>query len=97
MPASVLSPVVGLRARDHLLGLREGGVEAMGRAFVASGRIQAHHGLLTTNGSDMLVFLIHFFHGVLRKRLSDEDAMRQAIAATARLLKSTRCAFSSPA
>ena len=95
LPASAIAPVVDLPNCTVISSACAGGVEAMGRAFVASGRIRAYVGCTDyPNGSDMVVFLVHFFHGVLRKGLSDGDAMHQAIAATAQREVHQMCLYS---
>lgn len=83
LPAEAIAPVVNLPGCTVLSSACAGGVAAMGRAFVHTGRIAAYIGCHTyPNGSDMLVYLVNFFHGILRKGLSDRDAWRRAMIVT---------------
>ena len=83
LPASAIAPVVNLPNCTVISSACAGGVEAMGRAFVSTGRIRAYMGCRDyPNGTDMLVFLVNFFQGVLRKELTDGQALQRAMAVT---------------
>jgi hypothetical protein len=83
MPAEVIAPVVNLPGCTVVSSACAGGVEAMGRAFVGSGRINAYIGCrVYPNGDDMLVYLVNFFYGILRKKLSVHEAWQRAIVVT---------------
>jgi hypothetical protein len=82
MPAEVIAPVVNLPGCTVVSSACTAGVEAMGRAFVHTGRIRAYTGCRDyPNGSDMLAYLVKFFYSVLRKKVSDRDAWHGAMAA----------------
>ncbi len=83
MPAAVIAPVVNLPGCTVLSSACAGGVEAMGRAFIQTGRIEAYLGCREyPDGSDMLVFLINLFHGILRRKLSLREAWQRAMMVT---------------
>ncbi len=82
MPAEVIAPVVNLPGCTVISSTCAGGVDAMGRAFTHTGRIGAYFGCREyPNGDDMLVYLVHFFYNILRKKLSDREAWHKAMAA----------------
>lgn len=82
LPAEVIAPVVNLPGCTVISSTCWGGVEAMARAFVTAGRVNAYIGCRDApDGSDMLVYLVQFFHGVLRKKLSDHEAWKRAMIA----------------
>jgi len=83
MPAEVIAPVVNLPGCTVISSACEAGVELMGRAFVGAGRINAYVACrVGPYSEDMFVFLVNFFHGILRKKLSDRDAWHKAVAVT---------------
>lgn len=83
MPAQVIAPVVNLPGCTVVSSACASGVEAMGRAFVHTGRINAYIGCRDyPNGTSMLAFLVNFFYFVLRKKLPDRDAWQRAMAVT---------------
>jgi hypothetical protein len=83
MPAEVIAPIVNLPDCTVVSSACAGGVERMGRAFTGTGKINAYIGCrIYPDGSDMLVYLINFFHAVLCKKLSDYDAWNRAMVAT---------------
>ena len=84
LPADAIAPVVDLPGCTVISSACGGGEEAMGRAFMHTGRIHAYIGCPGyPNGDDMLVFLVNLFHGILRKKLTDRQAWQRAIAVTA--------------
>jgi hypothetical protein len=83
MPAEVIAPVVNLPGCTVIAAACASGVEAMGRAFVNTGKIQAYIGCRDyPNGDDLFVYLVNFFHSILRKKLSDRDAWQRAMVVT---------------
>ncbi|MBZ0274494.1 MAG: CHAT domain-containing protein [Anaerolineae bacterium] len=83
LPAEVIAPVVNLPGCTVVSSACAGGVEAMGRAFIQTGRIQAYIGCrVYPNGDDMLVWLVNFFYNIRRRKLSDQEAWQQAMVVT---------------
>lgn len=83
MPADVIAPVVNLPGCTVISSACAGGIEPMGLAFVNTGKINAYMGCRTyPNGDDMLVYLVNFFYGILRKKHSDRDAWQRAMVVT---------------
>lgn len=83
MPAEVIAPIVNLPGCTVISSACSGGVEAMGRAFVSTGRINAYFGCrVYPNGDDMLVYLVNFFHSIIQKKLSIRDAWQRAMRVT---------------
>lgn len=83
MPADVIAPIINLPGCTVVSSACAGGVEPMGRAFVNTGQIDAYIGCrVYPNGDDMLIYLANFFHGILRKKLSDHDAWQRAMIVT---------------
>lgn len=80
LPAESIAPVVDLPGCTVISSACAGGVEAMGRAFVHTGRIKAYIACRDyPDGMDMLAFLVNLFHLILRKKLSDHDAWQRAM------------------
>lgn len=83
MPAEVIAPVVNLPGCTVISSACWGGIEAMGRAFVNTGQINAYLGCrVGANGDDMCAYLVNFFYNTRRKKLSDREAWLKAMAAT---------------
>jgi hypothetical protein len=83
MPAEVIAPVVNLPGCTVISSACGAGAERMGHAFVDTGRINAFIACRADpHSEDMLVFLVNFFHSVLRKKQSDRDAWLRAMAVT---------------
>jgi hypothetical protein len=80
MPPEAIAPIVNLPGCTVISTTCGGGYERMGKAFVQNGKISAYIGCDGANDStDMLIFLVHFFYNVLRKKLSDLEAWYQAM------------------
>lgn len=83
LPAEAIAPVVNLPGCTVIASACAAGVEKMGRAFSGRGALRAYIACRDyPDGSDMLVFLVNFFHGLMRKHLSDHDAWRHALITT---------------
>jgi hypothetical protein len=83
LPPEAVAPVVNLPGCTVISATCWGGIEPMGRAFTADGKVNAYIGCRRApNGNAMCVFLVNFLHGVLDKKLSDRDAWLRAVAAT---------------
>jgi len=82
MPPEVIRRHVNLPGCTVFSYSCEGGSKAMAEAFLTGG-LAAYIGCRT--GPDVVamnLFLFHFLHGVMAKKLSDRDAWHQAVAAT---------------
>ncbi|HSQ16277.1 MAG TPA: hypothetical protein VLM83_01150 [Anaerolineales bacterium] len=80
MPSEVIAPVVNLPGCTVLTTTCKGGTEAMGKAFVHTGKIGGYIGCRGwPDGTDMPVFLVNFFFFALRKMLSDREAWIKAM------------------
>ncbi len=80
MPPEVIAPVVNLPGCTVLTTTCKGGTEAMGKAFVHTGKIGGYIGCRGwPDGTDMPVFLVNFFFFALRKKLSDREAWVKAM------------------
>lgn len=83
LPAEAIAPVVNLPDCTVIASACAVGVEAMGRAFTGRGTVRAYIACRAyPDGSDMLMFLVSFFHALMRKHLSDHDAWRHALITT---------------
>jgi hypothetical protein len=83
MPPEVIAPVVNLPNCTVISSSCGGGVEAMGRAFVETGRIGAYIGCRHgPDAEDLCVFLVNFFHSIMRKKLSTREAWLRAMRVT---------------
>lgn len=81
MPPEVIRRHVNLPGCTVFSYSCEGGSEAMAQAFLAGG-LSAYIGCRT--GPDVVamnLFLFHFLHGIMAKKLSDRDAWYRAVAA----------------
>lgn len=83
MPAEIIAPVVNLPGCTVVSSACWGGIEAMGRAFTNTGKINAYIGCrVAPHGDSMCAFLVNFFYNVIRKKLSDHEAWQKAVIAT---------------
>jgi hypothetical protein len=83
LPAEVIATTVNLPGCTVISSACAGGVEAMGRAFVGAGKVAAYTGCRDyPDGSDMLLYTVNFFYGILRKKLSAHEAWKWAIKVT---------------
>lgn len=82
LPAASIQETVNLLGCTVISATCYGGQPPMAEAFLAGG-VKAYIGSPEApDGMAMNVFLINFFFAVMEKGLSDEDAWRQAAAAT---------------
>jgi hypothetical protein len=81
MPAEVIAPVVDLPGCTVISTSCGAGVEAMGRAFTKTGKIEAYIGCRAHPGSEIHLFVVSFFFSILRKKLSDYEAWQKAMLA----------------
>lgn len=83
LPAEAIAPVVNLPGCAVISSACWSGIEALGRAFTNGGNIKAYIGCRSApRGEDMIVFLVNFFHNIMRKKLSDHEAWQKAVNAT---------------
>ena len=82
LPAAAIQETVSLPGCTIISATCYGGQPSMAEAFLAGG-VKAYIGSPEApDGMAMNVFLVNFFYAVMEKGLSDEDAWRQAAAAT---------------
>jgi hypothetical protein len=83
LPADVIAPIVNLPGCTVISSACAAGVEIMGRAFINTGRVNAYIACRDfPNADDMLVYVVNFFHSVLRKKISDREAWYRAMEIT---------------
>ncbi|MGQ9908954.1 MAG: hypothetical protein ACUVS2_08975 [Candidatus Flexifilum sp.] len=83
LPAEAIAPIVNLPGCTVITTACAAGVEAMGRAFTGRGTVRAYIACRDyPDGGDMLVFVVNFFHALMRKHMSDREAWRHALHVT---------------
>jgi hypothetical protein len=82
LPAAAIQEKVALPGCTVISATCYGGQSAMAEAFLAGGVKEYIGSSEEPDGMAMNVFLVNFFFAVMEKGLSDEDAWRQAAAAT---------------
>jgi hypothetical protein len=79
-PAGV-APVMNLPGCTVVSNTCWGGIEPMGKAFTANGKVNAYIGCRRgANGDAMCIFLVNFLYSVISKKLSDREAWLRAVA-----------------
>lgn len=81
LPAAVVGQHAQLRGCTIIADTCYGGTDEMAEAVLSRGA-RAYIGCTQEIGSALNVFMVNFFYRVIDKKMSDEDACKEAIEAT---------------